>query len=68
MQPARAFALCGYGPDSKHNFAVVDKMTKAERRQWVIGDGPERDISVGPVEFGLEKQAEWPGQLALQQS
>lgn len=68
VQPARAFALSGFGPNGKHNLAIVDKMTKKERIQWVIGEGPERDIKVGDVDFGLEKQGEWPGQFVVQQS
>ena len=66
VQPCRAFALSGYGPDGKHNLTIVEKMTKKERTQWVIGEGPERDIKVGPVNFGLENQGEWPGQFGGQ--
>lgn len=65
VQPARAFALSGFGEHGKQNLAIVDKMSKRERADWLIEKegAPKRDIVVGPIEFGMQSKSEWPGQL-----
>ena len=62
VNPARAFALAGFGPDGASNTAIVNKMTIKERSKWLIGE-LESDIKVGPEEFGLENKEDWPGAI-----
>lgn len=62
VQPARAFALSGFGPDGVSNSAIVDKMSVKDRMKWLVGE-LESEIKVGETEWGLEKKDEWPGSI-----
>lgn len=63
IQPARAFALSGFGPHGKENTAAVQKMSVKEQMKWLVGEGGDGAIVVGEVEFGMEGKDEWPGAL-----
>lgn len=67
IPPYRAFSLTGYGPHGRENWEVVKGMSQAEKLRWLVGEdeaGKGRAIKCVEVERGMERKAEWPGQVA----